>query len=305
MQVNPNSRAKRWVFTLNNWTSDDVDTIVERLEPECKYLVFGREVGEGGTPHLQGYVHLKQCLRFNALKALIGNRVHLAVARGTAQEAADYCKKDGDYEEFGECDAGQGKRTDWDRYKEFVIDLGRVPSQREIINHNMSLYARYNKHCVEIAKAILEPPTLTASQPRLGWQTLCAGRITGSVENGANPRSIDFFVDPTGNSGKSWMTRWAMSQWPDKVQVLRVGKRDDLAHAIDETKSVFLFDIPRQQMEYLQYSVLEMLKDQMVFSPKYHSMTKILHTVPHVAVFCNEAPDLDKMTDDRYHVTEI
>lgn len=42
-------QSKYWCFTINNWTPDDV--------PEFKnmeYLVFGREKGEDGTPHLQG-----------------------------------------------------------------------------------------------------------------------------------------------------------------------------------------------------------------------------------------------------------
>jgi hypothetical protein len=74
---------------------------------------------------------------------------------------------------------------------------------------------------------------------------------------------------------------------------------------VDESKRIFLFNIPRGQMEYLQYSVMEQLKDRMVFSPKYQSSTKLLRFVPHVVVFCNEAPDMEKMTADRYILKEL
>lgn len=299
------TRCARWVFTLNNYTDDDVNHLVSVLEPTCLYLLFGREVGDSGTPHLQGFFQLKNSTRFNAVKALVGGRAWLAQARGTTQQATDYCKKGGDFEEFGDVPVEQGNRSDWDIYREWVVALGRVPSQREIINHNISLWARYSKSCIDIAEALLEPPTLAAGAPRFGWQTTVCGRIDGSVTSGANARSIDFVVDPRGNSGKSWVTRWALTKYPEKVQVLRIGRRDDLAHAIDETKSIFLFDVPCTQMAFLQYSVLEMLKDQIVFSPKYASKTKILRSVPYVAVFSNEAPDLNQLINDRYHVINI
>lgn len=109
--ANVRSRLSRWVFTLNNYTDDEVDNLVVNCEPASSYLVFGREVGNNGTPHLQGFVIFPTSKRFNAVKALVGERAFLARARGTNQQAADYAKKDGEYEEFGELPVeGQGDR---------------------------------------------------------------------------------------------------------------------------------------------------------------------------------------------------
>jgi hypothetical protein len=108
-------------------------------------------------------------------------------------------------------------------------------------------------------------------------------------------RKIIFVVDPTGGSGKSWFVRWWLSTNGELTQVLSIGKRDDLAYAIDESKKFFLFDIPRSQSEFFQYSVVEKLKDRMVFSPKYGSRTKMLQHCPHVVVFMNEEPDRNKL----------
>lgn len=110
----PSQQAKNWVWTLNNWTDEEQEALraIGTELPETKYIVWGREEGENGTPHLQGYVSLtkKRGLRF--IRNFISNRAHFEVMRGTPKEAADYCKKDGDYDEFGELPIGQGRRSD-------------------------------------------------------------------------------------------------------------------------------------------------------------------------------------------------
>lgn len=298
------SQTKRWCFTLNNYTDDDVN-LLRALGggPQIDYLVFGREVGASGTPHLQGFVVYKHSIRRSVCVHRLGDRVHVEVALGTNVQASQYCKKDGNFEEFGAFRNEAGKRTDWDRYREYVEDLGRVPTSREIIQHNASLYARYSKRCFEIANAFLPAVSFTGDDnPRFGWQTQVAGLISSDVHHS---RNIHFVVDPQGNSGKSWMCRWALTRYGGKVQVLKIGKRDDIAHAVDETKSVFLFDIPRGQMTFLQYCVLEMLKDQVLFSPKYESSCKMIRVCPLVIVLCNEMPDMNAMTGDRYKIINV
>jgi len=47
--------TRAWCFTLNNYTEEERDAL---RSLKCKYIVFGYERGEEGTPHLQGYVHL-------------------------------------------------------------------------------------------------------------------------------------------------------------------------------------------------------------------------------------------------------
>ena len=49
-------------------------------------------------------------------------------------------------------------------------------------------------------------------------------------------------------------------------------------------------------------SVLEKVKDQLVFSSKYASRVKVLPHPVHVVVFSNEQPDMAVTTEDRYNV---
>lgn len=83
------------------------------------YLVIGKEVGESGTPHLQGYIQLKKKSRLAGVKKIIGNRCHIEQCRGTPKENRDYCTKDKQFVEFGQL-TPQGRRTDLD---ELVEDI--------------------------------------------------------------------------------------------------------------------------------------------------------------------------------------
>ena len=66
-----------------------------------------------------------------------------------------------------------------------------------------------------------------------------------------------------------------------------------------------LFNIPREGMEYLPYTALEMIKDKMIFSPKYNSHTKMFKKNNHVVAFCNETPDMSKMSADHYSILTV
>jgi len=91
------SRSCGYCFTINNYTAEQIDKLGLL---ECQYLVYGKEKGVLGTPHLQGYVHFKQV---QSLKQIIRKipGAHVEVRKGTIDQAVDYCKKDGDYFEKG------------------------------------------------------------------------------------------------------------------------------------------------------------------------------------------------------------
>lgn len=98
-------RARGWCFTLNNYTTDH-ELSIQALQ--YKYLVYGREVAETGTPHLQGYIYFVSQRKLSAVRRLIPG-AHLSVRGGTHQQASDYCKKDGNYFEDGEAPLDQGQ----------------------------------------------------------------------------------------------------------------------------------------------------------------------------------------------------
>lgn len=84
------------------------------------YMIYGKEIGKKTKlDHWQGYVELRTQMGIKAIKQLLGATVHVEKRMGTAQQAANYCKKDGQFTEFGTITA-QGKRNDLERVVELV-----------------------------------------------------------------------------------------------------------------------------------------------------------------------------------------
>lgn len=147
-----NTKSKYWTFTVNNYTADEEQELKNLfLTGKATYLVYGKEVGgRERTPHLQGYVELHDRKRGRTVKQFGGlQRAHLECRRGSAIQAAAYCKKDEVYVELGTISKVEpGKRTDlnraldaikegasyhtlWQEYPAVMVRYGR--SMREAI----------------------------------------------------------------------------------------------------------------------------------------------------------------------------
>lgn len=91
-----------WTFTLNNYRDEDFDHLDNLYrQGHFKYLIYGKEVCPStDTPHLQGFVQLSKKQRFNGVKKMLGDKYHIEQAIHP-WFAAEYCKKDGEFNEFG------------------------------------------------------------------------------------------------------------------------------------------------------------------------------------------------------------
>lgn len=141
--------GKRWCFTVNNWEPNDEETF-QNLD--CKYLVYGRETGESGTPHLQGFVTFGSNKTLTGMKKLHAT-AHWEQAKGTSPQAADYCKKDGDYFEKGDIPS-PGKRTDL----KSVCDMVKAgESLAEIASEHPDTWVKFGRGITSL-KLILDKP---------------------------------------------------------------------------------------------------------------------------------------------------
>lgn len=290
--------AKNWCFTLNNYTPEDVEQLSKMVDeaPHCVYVLFGKEVGESGTPHLQGFLSFSAQRRPNQVSACFSANPHLEVARNVGKSIS-YCKKDGDFLEFGTCPSGPGVRSDLDAFKDAVkqgtLDLKRIREEHS------EVYAKYTRFCLEFVQDHYPVKDCTDHE-LFDWQKDVKKLLDGEPD----PRQIVFLVDEIGNSGKTWFAHW-YTQKNQLSQVLLPGKKADMAYALDSTIRVLFVDAPRsKQGDFIQYDFLEDVKNGYVFSTKYESRVKRLSAV-HVVVNMNEEPDMGKLSRDRYKIIHV
>lgn len=160
-------RLRNFCFTINNWTEQQFQSV---FIISSKYCVVGKEIGESGTPHLQGYMELVNAISFDSLKKKLPT-AHIERRQGTPLQASDYCKKDGDFKETGEI-SKQGKRTDITRVVELIQDGN---NNKQIAQAEPESYFKFHKHINAYRTAMLEPRN-TDPDVRVYWGATGTGK---------------------------------------------------------------------------------------------------------------------------------
>jgi len=148
-----NLRSRDWCFTLNNPRTTDEEAL---QEVDFKYLIYGREKGEQGTPHLQGYIYFDN--------ARIGRAVIKALPRGcyvakrmakNPADAIEYCKKEGDYVEQGERPSTQQEKGQKGKAAAaWAIKKARTGNLKDIEEEEPGLFLQYGPRL----EALYVPP---------------------------------------------------------------------------------------------------------------------------------------------------
>jgi len=124
--------SRGWCYTLNNYTEEERDAL---RALKSVYHVFGYERGEEGTPHLQGYVHFQHQKTLSAVKKIMP-RAHLEPRMGTVDQAVEYCKKEGDFEEHGEKPMSQKEKGECNKKRWRQIQQKAEEGDEEWLKEN-------------------------------------------------------------------------------------------------------------------------------------------------------------------------
>lgn len=297
-------RARGWTWTRNNppMTPDDLLTTF-REDARIRYAVFQREVGENGTPHYQGYFEFHQPVTLTAVTRLVPG-AHFEKRRGTMQQAADYCKKDdtrADGEsgpwEHGEIpeEFAPGARTDLRELKEAIFS-GKT--KRQILDEYTDAVAKFPRFidlCFrEAVNDSVEKVTLDNPYP---WQQQVLDMVSGEPTD----REILWVFDSSGNTGKTHLATYLVDH--HNAFYCNGGKGVDIVYGY-QAQPVVCFDYTRDTQDYVNYSVIEQVKNGILFSSKYESGMKRFKK-PHVIIFANFTPDRSKLSADRWVIVQI
>jgi len=245
------SRHTFWCFTLNNYDVDDLETVFQnRLMQIGNKIIYGREKAPStGTPHLQGFIALKEPMRLTELK--LPGFPHLEHCKGSEDQNTKYCRKDGD-----------------------VWKSGYPP----------------------------DPKPLKLITPDKPWQL----EILEILKKEPDDRLVHWFWSKEGRIGKSSFCKYLVAK--HNCVFIDEGKKADIMFTIIEANmdicDTVVFDIPRANGNNVSYKSIESIKNGMIYSSKYESGYKLFNS-PHVIIFANEEPDIKKLSDDRWVITNI
>lgn len=260
-----NSKGSRaWSFTLNNPDSDSLTHLTQSFDVLNGKYVIGNEIGASGTPHYQGYVLFKNQIRIATLKN-INNKIHWEESKADTAKNWIYCTKDGD----------------------ILVDT---------ITKQKSTFAQQLKMQIKSEYEII------TWKP---WQKLILDILTATKPD---PRTIHWFWEPTGNVGKSFLMKYLCCE---KGTIMCDGKKDNIFNQVfqmiykEETEpKLVILDIPRVNEDYINYGVIEQLKNGCIYSGKFEGGLCVFHN-PHIVIFANFYPDTSLMSKDRWIITEI
>lgn len=180
------AQSKYWCFTYNNYVLEQIPILEQTLRNAgATYYVFGREVGESGTRHLQGYIEFSKRLRLSQLKSLIPiPSIHYELRRGNAVQASDYCKKE-DVEpiEWGSISVcRRGQRSDLEALHEA---LQARTSILDISDEHFNSFIRYRRS-INAYRSLHSPQRNWVCSVIVYWGRTGTGKTRSVMENATN-----------------------------------------------------------------------------------------------------------------------
>lgn len=288
-------------FTANNYTAGSV-TRLQALD-WIQYGIAGAEVGESGTPHLQGYIQLKKSKRLkavtDALTLACGHPVHTEAAKGNYASNREYCSKGGKFDEWGEPRKGQGSRGDIAKF----LTAAEQKSELDLARDFPEAFVRYYKAAERVRTLSNQLNEANELKKEIAKFTLWEWQNEAILALDAQDnRTVLWYVDEKGGRGKSTLAKW-LCVWRDAFYV-QGGKGSDIAHAY-QGETYVVFDLTRDKEEICSYSMIERFKDGMIFSPKYETKLKVKAKGCKVIVFSNWHPDKSKLSEDRWEIVNL
>lgn len=263
---NNTKKCRKYVFTINNWSKEELDTITQTLSNKNYRYIIGKEIGENKTPHLQGYLEANNAISFNVIKKIMP-RAHIETAKGSTEQNFKYCSKDND----------------------FITNIrpGDLPglAQHEIDYKNYIEKKYKNVIWKEWQQNILNIINTEPNDRSIHWIYDKEGNKGKSFLT----TYLDFYEKTIITNGKASDVFNCVKNYLDTEKI---------------SPKIIILDVPRSNLEYISYLAIEKMKDGLFYSGKYEGGR--IRLIPfHLFIFANEKPIESKLTKDRIELINI
>lgn len=314
------AKARRWCFTWNDYTEEDVTVLKELEADKVDYLIFGFEIAPTtGKKHLQGYAEFSSPLATSTVKSRLDpvrktkSPVHIEKCKGNRQQNLDYVQKtetkdpgvldeNGNHKiiEVAHSEPEQGRQTVWHNCIEAIREN---PDFETVVEHFPEIAIKYHAGIEKIIRSTKQKRMMDQIREDYDkaqlrpWQQ----QLLEEVQKKADERKIIWYYDEIGNSGKTWMSK--LLHVNHGAAYFTNGKNADITFAYSG-EPIVIFDFSRSNEDTINYGVIESIKNGIVFSPKYEARTKMFSS-PHVIVMANFRPSFGKMSEDRWDIRTL
>lgn len=154
-------KSRNWLFTCNAYDDADEERIKELASDlGVKYLVYGRETAPStGHKHLQGFVVFRHARKFSGVRTFFSSLTHADLRPGDAKAVAmmEYCKKDGDFVEFGvppqtaQASGSKGGRKKQDEWK-VIVSKAKAGKFEWIEKHHPKVFTAHYRTFKQLFK---------------------------------------------------------------------------------------------------------------------------------------------------------
>lgn len=313
---------RRMSFTWWNYTSETIDHIKSMTSKDFDYVIVGHEIcPDSGKKHLQGYVEFsfnttftQARKRFLKVIAKVGEcdlwitpsyKCRLANIRYCMKEESgdpEYTPKFFEIEFKGK---EQGRRKDCEAvFYKLVDQIEEGTDRAEIARQYPDLMVKHRGGVLgmiedfKVAEAKQGWHDHYSSWRPWAWQSNLIEELSGPGDD----RKIIWYVDKDGGCGKSSLADWCILNLD--AEVFENGATKDLSHGW-QCKKIAIFDFVRSNEEHINYDVIERVKNGKSFSTKYNSGMKYGHKKNFVVVFANHAPNMSKLSADRWDIRHL
>lgn len=285
----PSNKGTGWCFTINNYT----DMEFNRLQyVPCKYIVYGREVGDSGTPHLQGYVHFTNPTTIGKVKCHLGNRAHVEKRKGTLKQAIDYCKKDGKWTEKGKITI----REKPDNKYEDLISLAEL-GNTELIKQEYPMH--YFMYQEKIQSLVQRKPEILQGELQHEWWY-------GPTGTGKSYQVWNTYPEHYSKPLNKWWDRYAyqdtvvIEEWSPKNECTASSLKiwADRYPFTAEVKGSSLLQVrPKKIIVTSNYTIKECFPNQQDWEPLMRRFKMVHFPFPFVPQIEAPSPEVETMED--------